>query len=420
MRFLLITFLTLVLQHGWSQDRQYAEEMVKKLASPELHGRGYVEKGDIKAANFIASQMKDMNLLSFTDNYLQRFPIKINRFPGKMSLKLNGKELLPGKDFIVDPSSPSYTGEFEVEIINRKRLQESRYDELLEELKAKEKRIYVIDFVGLPKDSQPLARELLGSIAEFAPLIEVKEKKLTWSMSGSQATHAAFDVLDSLVSFSKGAKVAIDIEAKLEEDFLTQNVIGYLEGKCKRRPWLIFCGHYDHLGRMGKDTYFPGANDNASGTAMILSLAKYYSENKPRRSIAFMAFGAEEVGVLGSRYYVENPLFPLDEIRFVVNMDIFGTGDEGITVVNATEYPKEFEKLKKLNNKGDYLKRVKKRGKTQNSDHLWFTELGIPAFFLYTMGGIKAYHDIYDRPETLPLTEFEDLFRLLTDFARRL
>ncbi|MGE3824646.1 MAG: hypothetical protein AB7G44_10500 [Bacteroidia bacterium] len=58
------------------------------------------------------------------------------------------------------------------------------------------------------------------------------------------------------------------------------------------------------------------------------------------------------------------------------------------------------------------------RGKAANSDHYYISENGVPAFFIYTMGGIKAYHDVYDKPETLPLTEFQDLFRLLTDFVK--
>ena len=63
---------------------------------------------------------------------------------------------------------------------------------------------------------------------------------------------------------------------------------------------------------------------------------------------------------------------------------------------------------------------MKARGKAANSDHYWFSEKGIPSFFVYTMGGIKAYHDIYDVSETLPLTEFEDCFRLFRDFIDEL
>ena len=64
--------------------------------------------------------------------------------------------------------------------------------------------------------------------------------------------------------------------------------------------------------------------------------------------------------------------------------------------------------------------KINARGKAANSDHYFFTEKGVPAFFFYTLGGIKAYHDVYDKPETLPLTEHEDLFRLVVRFNERL
>jgi hypothetical protein len=85
--------------------------------------------------------------------------------------------------------------------------------------------------------------------------------------------------------------------------------------------------------------------------------------------------------------------------------------------VNATEYPALFEILEKINSEKKYVAQIKKRGKAANSDHYYFSENGVPAFFLYTMGGIKAYHDVLDKPETLPLSDYEDVFKLLRDFA---
>jgi Zn-dependent M28 family amino/carboxypeptidase len=149
---------------------------------------------------------------------------------------------------------------------------------------------------------------------------------------------------------------------------------------------------------------------------MLLYLSKYFSKNKPKYSLVFMAFGAEEVGILGSKYYVENPLFPLNDIRFVVNCDIMGTGDKGVTVVNGTVHKKEFKKLAVLNLKKKYVSKVKVRGRAANSDHYWFSQRQIPAVFIYTLGGITAYHDVFDKAETLPLTEFSDLSKLLIGF----
>ena len=151
---------------------------------------------------------------------------------------------------------------------------------------------------------------------------------------------------------------------------------------------------------------------------MLLNLADYYSkkENQPKCSVAFIAFAGEELGLLGSKYFAAHPLLPLSEMKFLVNLDLLGTGDEGMMVVNATEFPRKFALLDSINTAKKYLIKIGQRGKSRNSDHYWFTEKGVPSFYFYTLGGIKAYHDIYDKAETLPLTKFEDVFRLIVDF----
>ena len=183
----------------------------------------------------------------------------------------------------------------------------------------------------------------------------------------------------------------------------------------------MFCAHYDHLGRMGNEVYFPGANDNASGIAMLLNLSDHYSKKtKAKKTMVFMAFGAEEAGIIGSKYFVENPLIPLNQINFVFNMDLMGTGSEGAMIVNGKVYKNHYDKIVAINKKQNYLPIIKSRGKAANSDHYWFSEKGVPSFFMYTMGGIKAYHDVYDISKTLPLTKFETCFRLIRDFANDL
>ena len=120
--------------------------------------------------------------------------------------------------------------------------------------------------------------------------------------------------------------------------------------------------------------------------------------------------------MLGSKHYVDYPLFPIKDIAFLLNLDILGTGDDGIKVVNATEFVPEFDRLVKLNEENRWLKQVAKRGKAAISDHYFFTEQGVPSFYWYTLGGIAHYHNIYDKAETLPLNEFEDVFRLAVAF----
>lgn len=96
-----------------------------------------------------------------------------------------------------------------------------------------------------------------------------------------------------------------------------------------------------------------------------------------------------------------------------------GTGVDGITVVNVTEFPEHFNLLKNLNTEKKYLKEIKKRGTARNSDHYYFYEKGVPAIFIYTLGG-KYYHDVFDTGESIPYTAFSNLFYLLTDFVKEI
>ncbi len=89
-------------------------------------------------------------------------------------------------------------------------------------------------------------------------------------------------------------------------------------------------------------------------------------------------------------------------------------------MVNATEFKNEYAMLNAANDSAKYVVRINARGKAANSDHYWFSEKGVPSFFFYTLGGIKAYHDVFDIAETLPLNEYEDLLKLVVDFNKRL
>ena len=120
--------------------------------------------------------------------------------------------------------------------------------------------------------------------------------------------------------------------------------------------------------------------------------------------------------MVGSKYYTENPLFPLGKIKFLINLDLMGNGEKGITVVNGSFFENYFEKLKEINSNKNYLENIYSRGKAQNSDHYYFTEKGVKSFFIYTHGGTGNYHDIFDKPETLTFAEYDDIYNLLVDF----
>ncbi len=415
-----------------AQDRAYAKQVIDTLASPSMHGRGYVQKGDKIAANYISDQYKSFGLIPFNiaGNYFQDFSFPINTFPGKVEMTFiwkNGKKEVcdPGEHFLVHSNSPSVKGHFPVVDLdsaivyddakwaNFKKLDLKKSFVLVDTtgVHTKKELLYLNNFENYPVN----VKGILIPVRQN-PMTESCSKLTPWDFSMIQSTVPVIEIENDYKTVDE---IEITVGAKFIRNYTSQNVIGYVKGSANPDSFLVFTAHYDHLGQMGKKVYFPGANDNASGIAMLLSLARYYSkpEHKPKCSIVFMAFGGEEVALLGSRYFTEHPLCPLNRIKFLINMDILGTGDEGIMVVNATLFDSPFKTLQKLNTAGNYLTSVKARGKAAISDHYFFTEAGVPSFYIYTLGGIKAYHDTCDRRETLPLTKFEQLFSLLRDFA---
>ncbi len=397
-----------------------AQKYVTDLASPEFHGRGYTFKGDSLAANYIKEKFEQFGLQAGAkSSYYQPFAIPVNTYPYKIVLAIGDDTLKIGDDYIPDPNGGYYTGSFMqvwIDSTNVKSLGEvlSKYKEAV----LSNKVVFVVDDGGIDnRDKLIDFQSARYGLANYAPVIYINDKKLTWSMSQDRFKFPIFEVKSSV--FSKDDEVYMDINGVYHEKYATQNVIATVPAKkkCKRKKHLFITAHYDHLGTLGTEAYIPGANDNASGIAMLLSLAEHYAANPLKDyNLTFIAFSAEEVGLMGSKFYTENPTVPLDKIEFLLNLDLQGTGNEGITVVNATLHEKKFLELAKINVENDLLVKIKKRGEAANSDHYYFTRKGVPAFFVYTMGGIQAYHDIYDKAETLPLTEFEDLFTLYTKF----
>lgn len=188
------------------------------------------------------------------------------------------------------------------------------------------------------------------------------------------------------------------------------NVIGYFEGTDLRDEVVIICGHYDHLGKRGNNIYY-GADDNASGTAAVMELARLFREAKDdgmefRRTIVFIAFGAEETGLNGSKFYVSNPVFPLENTVVVINMDMIGRSDPPEMVpgyVNVKPMLSLRRPLrrtfKSIDREMDNIE-VNTMGLSFSdmrfyfgSDHYSFIKEGVPAVIVNT-----GMHDDYHKP----------------------
>ena len=262
------------------------------------------------------------------------------------------------------------------------------------------------------KDSLSMFKELKFVLAKIAPVILLTNDKLTWSQSSFEINFPIIVVKKSL--FDANIKTLdINIENDFKKSLSTQNIIGFLKGR--KSKYIVISAHYDHLGMMGS-AVFPGANDNASGVSLLFNLAKYYSKKTNKYNMLFICFGAEEIGLKGSKFFNDFPLIKLKKIKLVLNLDIVGTGADGIAIVNALEQKKYAKKIGAINKDISAFEKIKIRGQAPNSDHYWFSVNNVSSIFLYTLGGIKAYHDPMDQSKTLPLTKINTLMNLITRF----
>lgn len=424
----LISCFAIAIGNAQTFDKKYFKTVLDSLTSNSFAGRGYVENGMKNAGIYLQSEFKKNGLKSFSPNYEQTFTFPINIIKNA-KLKINGKELKYGIDFIVKPSSKS---------ISKVKLPFYVFDtkSYIESFQSKEKtRDFVIKDNQSQKDKHiilPPLTTTVDSIQQYykqwsniyegydnqkRAIFRFTSDKLTSSLSQRQANVSEFIISDKF--YSKNMKINdYFIDSEFNNSFEANNLIGYIDGK-NNDSVVVISAHYDHLGKVGQ-TIFTGASDNASGTAMMMTLMKYFSQNQPKYRIFFMAFAGEEAGILGADYYVNHPLFPMNKIKFLVNLDIMGAGDQGIQVVNGKIFSKQFKNLVDINSKNNYLREVKIRGESCNSDHCPFYLNGVPSFFIYTLGGKGFYHDPNDRVENLDLNYSERVYKLLRDFIEQL
>jgi aminopeptidase YwaD len=398
---------------SYAQDKENVLLTMNVLCAPEMHGRGYVAHGDSLAADYIAGRMADEGLLAFNNTYFQNFSFNVNTFPNEMQLSIDGKDLVQGYHFLVDPASNSIKGTYELAWADSATLFNKKlYRAFKKHLK---KKVIAVDVSTFRCDeSRKRLEKILKNKYHAKAIIIVTYAKLNWDVSQTQLKYAQFIVkFDKINRNSKS--VTFYVDAKFINQYHTRNVVGYIRGSDYPDKYIIISAHYDHLGMMGKYIYFPGANDNASGVAMMLDFARMYRFHHPKYSIIFIAFAGEEAGLVGSKYYVDHPIVPLEKTHFVLNLDLMGTGKKGIGIVNATVFQDEMAILIQKEHFGRYNVPMLQRGKAANSDHYWFSERGVHTFFIYMMGDYTNYHDIFDRPEALQLEGYSPIFFLMKD-----
>ena len=224
---------------------------------------------------------------------------------------------------------------------------------------------------------------------------------------------------------SHQAKGALEVKGISSKLIRGRNVAGIVRGTdaTLSQQWVVVSAHYDHVGVKRNDTpdsIYNGARDNAIGTVSLLEAARFLSQHPPKRSVLFLAFTAEEKGLLGSEWYVNHPLMPLEKMVFDLNADGGGYNDTSIATVvalNRTSVDKQMQEACAAFGLGLGGDPAPEQTLYDHSDNVNFAIKGVPAANLSP--GVKAfdealmkyYHQPPDEVSSLDMTYLEKFFR---------
>jgi hypothetical protein len=371
------------------------------LASDEMRGRKTFSPEIDKAADFIAAEFKKAGLQPWKGkSYLQEFAVVS---PKQISLTatINGETVDP-KNILVVTSQPELkidqNAGYEIKRINAGA-------NLFQE---------AVDLTGLKSNTMVLVDT--GFSKNFARLAFLRRNMFKG---------------DKSIVFVLGTALptSYSIEAKLEiTEQKLANVVGMLPGKSKKDEYVIFSGHYDHIGvgrAVNGDSIYNGANDDAAGTAAVILLANYFKQLKDNeRTIVFAAFTAEEIGGYGSQYFSQQ--FNPDKVMAMFNIEMIGTESKwGKNSAFITGYDKtDMGPILQKNLEGTgftfYPDPYKQENLFYRSDNATLAKLGVPAHTISTakMDSEPHYHKPSDTPETLDMENMAMIIRSIALSSR--
>lgn len=391
--------------------------LIQEQCKARYAGRGYVRGGDSLAADWLIRQFQQAGLQRANGSYQHRFQFPVRVFEKEASLKLAGRAVKLGDDFVPWADSPEVNGTFSVTLADSSWLQQTRLK--LGQLKP-------TDALAFPQSLKRSLVKVLDSIkaeeggAMLGPgmLISLVKRPL-WTVGTDVAATPGLDLVASSHSLEQGQLVTAKWQPTWKQHH-ARNVMALVAGTERPDSVVVVSAHYDHLGGIGPKVYFPGANDNASGVATLLQLAQLVKQYPLRHSVLFVGFAGEEAGLIGSHAMVQQfqqaTGISLQQVSLVLNLDLLSAGDKGGMVVNATENKRLHNLMLAANASGQYLPEIRGRGQAANSDHYWFARAGVPAIYFYTMGGTPYYHDVRDEPRNITLTHAKRTQELLLRF----
>ena len=401
-----------------AQDLAQYKKVVKELSSSKYQGRGYARDGANKAGNYLEKQFRKAGVDAVTR---QHFTLDINTFPGKMKLSVDGRKMVAGTDFTLREYSPGVRGTY-----NLYHIDTLNYDseKIFRDLAKPEYRnaFVVCDFWFTYKHREDFQKLQTAGGAPNAGLV------LTWDEEPLKFYKAYGEkVIDKPVlwllsrQIPRGSKtITVDIENEFLKEYRCFNVIASVEG-ASHDSCYVFTAHYDHLGNLGRRVYYPGANDNASGTATIVTLAAYFVQHRPKFDMLFIAFSGEDANLRGSEYYALHPVQPMDRIKYLINVDMVGDDNPVQYCETSDAGQRGYELIERINAQKHYFKSLNHGKLAANSDHYPFAKRGIPCIFLENAEGsaFPYYHTPLDNWKNAVFDSYEPVFKLITDFIEQ-
>ncbi len=281
----------------------------------------------------------------------------------------------------------------------------------------------------LPKDALPIT--LTADDEKKIPVVQVGEEVIAQLFGSVDGLKKLQSKIDSTIQPHSFEIVNTTISLKTStiiDDKSSQNVIGYIEGSDPKlkNELLVIGGHYDHVGYLKQhsdtaDYIFNGADDNASGTSAVIAVAQAFGAiaQKPKRSVLFITFTGEEKGLVGSRSYVDKPLFPLDNTIAMLNIDMVGrNGADSLYMVSEAASP-DLVQINEEENKEIGFTLIDEEKLQGGSDHMSFRKKNIP-FLFYHSGLHSDLHKVSDEPETINAEKAAKAARLVFRTAWRI
>lgn len=423
-----------------SVERKEAISHFRYLASDELKGRDAMRPEIDIAARYIAEQFLRYGAkeLPEADGYFQHVPLKVSAPPAFGELTLGNDTYVHGEDMLVLDGA-ELSGSYPMVVAGHG---------LAADLEGKDLagKILVVR-VGAPDRMTP--SELFAAGREKMALAKSKgavgivelynlpttpwnllvnylnKPQLTLDNNPEEGEALPYlwvkDLSNKLIADIDQGKIkeaVINVEGKTNRKIAGKNVVAYIEGTdaTLKDQYLMLSAHYDHIG-VGQpnaegDSIYNGARDNAVGTVAIINAAKYFAENPPKRSILLCAWTAEEKGLLGSAHYAANPLVPLNQVIYNLNIDNAGYNDTSIISViglGRTSADHLIEEAVAAYGIKAVADPSPEQGLYDRSDNVNFARKGIPAptfslgFTAFDEEITKYYHQLGDQVDNFDL-----------------